>query len=238
MKKLIPILIAMLILLVACAPASVATEIPAVEYPIEAVEAPSTEPAVTPQMEGAIFFTYSYTEDIPREFFQGSDVERESVTFMKVDGAWQPVDLRPQILDLGPLFRIYLSIPLENTYGDCGINTVNYDNVATKVTVQPICETILPETSARLEIGIANCDRDSFGNLICAVYSDMGTLRYTLNEKMDKFQFIVDGSYNYIYEEWVRLALNGLGFDPTPENFFDNIVPGQNYVIFKTDTND
>ncbi|KKU32584.1 hypothetical protein A3K29_05690 [Candidatus Collierbacteria bacterium RIFOXYB2_FULL_46_14] len=236
MKKLTAFLILILIL-AACAPANVPAEVPATEYPIFSVIEAPVVPTVAPQTEGRIFFTYSYTEDIPRAFFQGSDVEQETITFTKKDGVWQPVDLKPQIVDLGPLFRIYLSRPLANTYGDCGVNTINLNEITTKVVVQPICETIPSESMVSLEIGIANCDKDSYGNLICGVGTETGSLRYVLNEKMDKFQFIVDGSYNYVYEEWIRLALNGLGFDPLPDDYFDGITPGQNNVILKTNPN-
>lgn len=228
MKKLIPFLI--LILLVACAPASVATEVPATEQPVTEAPVMVTEA----QTEATIFFVYSYTKDIPRDFFEGRDVANERVHFTKKDGIWSQVELKPQIRDLGPLFRMYLYRPLANTYGDCGVKTVNHNEITTKVVVQPICETIPAESTVTLELGIANCDRDSYGNLVCAATTGTGTLRYSLNKVMDKFQFIVDGSYNYVYEEWIRLALDGLGFEPLPADYFDKIIPDQNNVILKS----
>jgi hypothetical protein len=230
MKKLFPCLI-VVFLLAACAPAGVATEGPFTGQTVIVTEPPV--PTITPQTEGKIYFIYSYTEDIPREFFRGSDVEQETITFKKKDGVWQPVDLKPQIVDLGPLFRMYLYRSLSGIQGDCGVNTVNFNDIATKIVVQPVCEEIPAEMMIGLEIGIANCDKDSYGNLICTIPTETGTLRYALNEEMNKFQFIVDGSYNYIYEEWVRLALTGLGFDPLPDDYFDGITPGQNNVIIK-----
>jgi len=220
------------LLLMACAPDSAPgtpTEIPATEVPVEVV----VENTTTPQTEVMVFFRYSYTNVIPRSFFlQGTDVERETVTFHKVAGNWQSKDLKPQTAELGPLFGLYVT-KFEYSNPDC-LFKGDYNEIITQFEVVPTCETIPSELSVEVEFGIENCERASFGSLVCQIETENGSLRYALNGKIDKFQFIVDGMYNFVYEDWIRMALAGLGFDPLPENYFDDIMPGQNNVILKS----
>lgn len=185
----ITLLLVSIFFLAACAPA----QAPIGEAPVTTQVRAIIEPSATPQTRATISFYYEYTTDIPRPFFNGTDVDYEIITFEKSGGAWTTADLKPQIADFGPLFRLEIHVYLHNINGSCGINTLESENITTKVSVQPVCNTIGSEESAGLTFGIESCDRNSFGALICRQDTDSGSLRYALNKEMDKFQFIVDG---------------------------------------------
>lgn len=194
-------------------------------------------PTATQQQTGKITFVYKYTSVIPREWFNGTDLDRETITFSRNEGGWSKEKAKPEFLNLGPLFPEFIYDSLSNSNGVCGINTYLSDGNPLKINFQPVievCNSISSEEIATITFGLENCDRDIYQNLVCWVSTDNGILNYSLNPTFDKFQFNYVNTWDYQYPYWINQATQALDFPPVADNFYDNVFPGANYTIYKT----
>ena len=204
------------------------------------VNTPTTAPVLptpTLQSRGEITFEYKLTEVLPEEFFGGTYVKNEKLSFYREGPSWPIKNSSLKLLNLGQLYQIYRYDDLSNKIGNCGINTYPEDENTFPIQFQPVaevCKNIVKNETATITFGLANCDVDLSKTIYCQQSYETGTLKYRLNHNLDKFQFLYTGEWNYDYPAWINLALIQLGFLETPDTFFDNMTPGANYTIYKT----
>lgn len=225
--------------LLACVPSQATpAEIPATEIPATEATVATEEKQPTPiiQRKGEITFEYKLTEVLPEEFFGGTYVKSEKISYYREGVTWPIKNSSLKLLDLGPLYQVYRFADLSNKVGNCGINTYPEDENTFPIQFQPVaevCNEILKNETASITFGLSNCDVDLTKTIYCQQGFDTGVLKYRLNHNLDKFQFLYTGEWNYNYPVWINQALTKLGFKESPDMFFDIMTPGANYTIYK-----
>lgn len=202
--------------------------------PAQPTEVVWAEPTQLPYVQkvGDINFEYKFTYVIPEEWIS---TKGEKLTFVRQeDGSWSTVEIKPAMRDLSPLFGIFIYESLRIDI-DCGVNTYYTDEMPyVKVSFQPVaCNFIDESATATITFGLWGCDRDGKNSLVCTRDTEKGVLYYRLNSDLNKFEFTYSGVWNWDYADWIRESLRKLGFKAMPEDFFDEMTPGANYVWYK-----
>lgn len=228
------------ILLIACTHAlAPSDEIPATEPP---ADIPSTPVTVFEEQKSArITIVYRVTDVIPDDWVKGMEGKKElrkMYTFTQGDNIWSTIKTDIYLKNNGPLFDDLVYSDLSNSNGNCGINTY-YSLEPLQlgyISFQPIkdvCQTIDVEEIATITFGLENCDKDSNSGLSCRKSGNIGILYYQLNSEQDRLSFQFSETWDPQYQYWISETVDILEFDPIQPNFFDFVIPGANYTIYK-----
>lgn len=192
------------------------------------------------QQEGKIYISYKYTDVIPRELFDGTDITNETLYFQKSEGVWPAEAATPRFRNLGPLFlkdgEFHIYEFLSHASGYCPINTHVNTNGFLDLSFQPLCKNFESKEMVYMTFGLSYCDRDRNDDIVCSKSTgdtNTSVIIYKLSKGLDKFDFTYAGSWHKVYEIWIKQALIALEFQEVPSDFFDNIQPGIYYSLNK-----